>query len=87
MASRYFWSTSQYQFVISVSVFLYSLFAGVNRQDLEAQTAANTGANIEMISWCTDASTLFIESENPSYMAKGKINHCNLYVHYRYYTL
>ena len=71
MASRYFWNTSQYQFVISVSVFLYS-FAGVNRQDLEAQTAANTDANIEMISWCTDASTLFIESENPSFMAKGK---------------
>ena len=61
--------------------------AGVNRHDLEVQTVANTGAITEMISWCTDASTLFIVSGNPSYMAKGIIHHCRLYLQYRFYTL
>lgn len=66
----------------ALSVFLSTFSAGVNRQDLEVQTVANTDAITEMISWCIDASTLFIESGNPSYMAKGIINHCRLYVCY-----
>ena len=73
-----FCSISQYQFISSPSMFLSTLSAGVNRQDLEVQTVADTDAITEMISWCIDASTLFIESGNPSYMAKGIINHCRL---------